>query len=118
MAIEVLAERRSLDLSRRRWAETPRVPVDPLTDALILRLLRPPKRSQIKTSLILCVDGEEYVCSGRLSGGRRGAYALRFHPAVLRRGDRIVRLGELARHTLEAYVRLEVLRGDATVASL
>ena len=111
----ILAAHRSFDLTRRRWAETPRVPVDPLTDALVLRLLRPPKRSQIKTSLILCVDGEEYVCSGRLSGWRTGAYELRYHPGALRRDGRIVRLGELARHTSEAYVRLEVLRGDATV---
>ena len=87
--------------------------LDPLTACISLRLC-PPRRTTVRVSIVVTVDGEEYVATGQTSG-YGGAYALRWGLPVMVRGGRILRLGETARSRLTAHVRVERLRGHGAL---
>ncbi len=99
-----------------------------LTDSLTVILRRPTTAAplawnasaQIAVSLIIALDGVEYLCSGSTSGGVRVNYAgeeivqyrLSYRLPVIRRGGRTRRLGEDRVSTYTAMLRLERLRGN------
>lgn len=111
----------------QRW-QSSKIPVDPLTNEIRISIDRPTTGSpvawaanaQIQVELVLVIDGEEHVCSGRASGGIRvnrrdtedAAYQLIHHPAVMIRNNRVVRIGETAQTECAAFVRITMLRGS------
>lgn len=114
-------------LDRGHWRSVS-VPVDPQLDRLTLRLRCSPNwnaSTVIRTRIVLSVDGHEYECVGRATGGRDGDYQLSYSPPVVRRGKKILRIGEVdhrsflhrltRRRRIEAYAEIEVLRGSVTL---
>ena len=104
------------------------VAVDPLTDAITLRLRRPTTAAPLawlatavlRVSLVLVIDGEEFVCSGEVSGGIRlnglgieiPDYRLVYQPTVHWTGGQSRRIGQRTQTAITAYVKLERLRGS------